>query len=1078
MAHYLTNNEKFHIFSKSPVLSSMAVSQAVNKSGHTVSTNDVWADDVPWFTEVADEAGAITRAADARYNDLILWGSDIYVRKGDKTNGASTGTTFAELWEKHTDLTEARAYALGSVTTQTPTNIVTKTVELKNASDKVVLKYHVGKQIDLLTTANNANVASTWAARMFIDGKVVDQFVSPTDKVFAGNPSTGYTTLVYTATAAGNNYGFVAEGEADEDFVNNAFAGIVQFNQSRNDTHKFAASVFEYVGDKLDTALSSIDEKIQDIVGTTMEGVVASVGTTTAATNAGISVNSDTKTSPKIDISTGTVGGQSDAYLVTGSTVKTYVDNATLKADVSDEGVVTEGDEAKLVTATSAQYIATKAASDEITAATLTSGDNAIETATGDTATKLVTAEQVKEYVDENAKVTLTADTATGKTGITISPNAQESTSFTIGINQTVIATKQSVDDLSTVVSGVAQTVSDIQTSLSTGSVATAIQAAQDAADAAQDTADEAKGIAETAVQTVKVNGTALTKTDTEVDITAIVGVDETATNGINVTKTTDNKVKVSVTPATYTKKNGETPGSWGQTMTNFATAQSVSDAIADAVSAIVFPTLSTSSTGVGLSASGHTVDVATADYTASTDTWTNKSYLVTGTTVEAFVNDVVSEVSSDLTALENKVNAYHEAGVSYKIHDSQTLPDLSVVENVENYKNVILLVPSTAGGGDWQDKTAAITGGYVEWLCVNKGTKDAPSWDWEQIGTTEADLHDYVNTISVGQATDFANQDSVYASISSNGYLTLGVASATSDKMGVSKMFTGELSSTSSETDATDTAVSVKSAQAMYSTLATQISSKADANNVVTSINGIEGAVNLCVHNAPDGRHNSQGDGFDTEAVDTTTHANLWGMGFVAHNQGIEDNIILIDSFVGLSTAYLSTANLPSDAVSVENNFVYNSEGSVITTIRPERMVSGFRANSATGLKSFVGDLSNLENASWGNSPDSRTFYDSSAFETFIGDLSSLTDGSGMFYNCAKLTTCITDLSSLSNGEIMFSGCKLDAESLECIADTLPTVTGSHSIDIGYGCSAADAQAAYDVITGKGWTCEMTYHA
>lgn len=258
MAHYLTNNEKFHIFSKSPVLSSMAVSQAVNKSGHTVSTNDVWADDVPWFTEVADEAGAITRAADARYNDLILWGSDIYVRKGDKTNGASTGTTFDELWEKHTDLTAARAYALGSVTTQTPTNIVTKTVELKNASDKVVVKYHVGKQIDLLTTANNANVASTWAARMFIDGKVVDQFVSPTDKVFAGNPSTGYTTLVYTATTAGNKYDFVAEGEADGDFVNNAFAGIVQFNQSRDDTHKFAASVFEYVGEKLDSTVSKL----------------------------------------------------------------------------------------------------------------------------------------------------------------------------------------------------------------------------------------------------------------------------------------------------------------------------------------------------------------------------------------------------------------------------------------------------------------------------------------------------------------------------------------------------------------------------------------------------------------------------------------------------------------------------------------------------------------------------------------------------------------------------------------------------------------------------------------------------
>ena len=262
MAHYLTNNEKFHIFSKSPVLSSMAVSQAVNKSGHTVSTNDIWADDIPWFTEVADEAGAIARAADARYNDLILWGSDIYIRKGSVGGGASTGTTFDDLWDWHKDLTEARAYALNTVITKTPTSIAPKTIEIKNASDKGVLKYHVGKQIDLLTTANNANVPSTWAARMFFEDdkgskKPVNQFVSPTDKVYAGFPSTGYTTLVYTATADGNKYGFVSEGEADGDFVNNAFAGIVQFNQSRNSGHYFAASIFEYVGDTLDEALEN-----------------------------------------------------------------------------------------------------------------------------------------------------------------------------------------------------------------------------------------------------------------------------------------------------------------------------------------------------------------------------------------------------------------------------------------------------------------------------------------------------------------------------------------------------------------------------------------------------------------------------------------------------------------------------------------------------------------------------------------------------------------------------------------------------------------------------------------------------
>jgi len=275
MTNYLTKNESFHIFSKSPVLSDMAVSQAVNKSGHTVSVSDIWSDDIPWFTEVADETDAIKRAENAKYNDLILWGSNIYKRKGDKTNGASSGTTFGSLWEEYTELKDARNFALSSVTNATPSNIVPKTIEIKNSSDRVVIKYHVGKPIDLLTVKNNAKVPSTWAARMFINDKVIDQFVSPTDKVFAGNPSTGYTTLVYTATTDSNKYTFVSEGETDIDFVNNAYAGIIQFNQSRNSNHKFAASIFEYVGRKLDiTDTIDITNTIDDDEDTTSKAVV------------------------------------------------------------------------------------------------------------------------------------------------------------------------------------------------------------------------------------------------------------------------------------------------------------------------------------------------------------------------------------------------------------------------------------------------------------------------------------------------------------------------------------------------------------------------------------------------------------------------------------------------------------------------------------------------------------------------------------------------------------------------------------------------------------------------------------
>lgn len=544
---FLNNNEKFHVFSKSPITPSMGLAQAVNKSGHTTTTSDVWSQDIPWFFSADDQATALTTGKDAKLNDLVLIGSNVFKRNA---TAYSDSAAFTDLWE--------------SLTLEDGT-------ELYNSDNKHVLTYHKGVSVTFLTTANNAKQASNYAGRVFkSDGSVIEQFVASTDKVSSGVPSTGYGVAVYKSGSP------LSEGEAESNFIANSYAGIIQFNTKVGPSTAYTADVFEYVGEKLDTTLGSIDGKIQDIVGTTMEGVVASVGTTTAATNVGISVDSSTKTSPKIDITTGTVGGNSDAKLVTGSTVKTYVDSATSKATVSAEGVVTAGDEDKLVTATGAQNIATKAASDAITAATLADGEKIATTA--DT-TKLVTVEDVTTYVSENAKVTLTQGT-----GITVTPNGEASTAFTVAVDNTV-ATKQSVDDLSDLVDGVSQTVSDIQTSLSTGSIATAIQDAQDAADAAQATANEAKGIAETAVQSVKVNGTE-TKSGTEVNITAIVGVDEIAANGINVTKTTDNKVKVNVTPAVYTNKT------WDGDTSYVATAATVAAAISDAVDAIVIPSV------------------------------------------------------------------------------------------------------------------------------------------------------------------------------------------------------------------------------------------------------------------------------------------------------------------------------------------------------------------------------------------------------------------------------------------------------------------------------------------------------
>ena len=90
------------------------------------------------------------------------------------------------------------------------------------------------------------------------------------------------------------------------------------------------------------------------------------------------------------------------------------------------------------------------------------------------------------------------------------------------------------------------------------------------------------------------------------------------------------------------------------------------------------------------------------------------------------------------------------------------------------------------------------------------------------------------------------------------------------------------------------------------------------------------------------------------------------------------------------------------------------------------------------------------------------------STLTSWVADLSNLTNGDNMFSGCTGLTTFVGDLSSLTSGDNMFNGCTLDAESLEILAENLPTVT-SGTIDF-----SASTNATADVIAtikAKGWT-------
>ena len=91
------------------------------------------------------------------------------------------------------------------------------------------------------------------------------------------------------------------------------------------------------------------------------------------------------------------------------------------------------------------------------------------------------------------------------------------------------------------------------------------------------------------------------------------------------------------------------------------------------------------------------------------------------------------------------------------------------------------------------------------------------------------------------------------------------------------------------------------------------------------------------------------------------------------------------------------------------------------------------------------------------------------------------------MFYQCFALTTFIGDLSSLSQGRCMFANayqpmsfCKLNSESVECILESIPDWTGDdkeHKLDIGVSTvitAESDVRQSIKDITGVEFTATV----
>lgn len=238
----ITTNLKSHIFSKQALYTDQPLKQSYIRAGHTVLSNDILADEIPWFN--ASSFSSFLDAWNAtknvlRKNDLIKIGDEIRRRNATVYGGEEVTDlnldTYLEKFEFKPD-EEGKYYLL-------------------NKDDKPVILYH--PQADTifsqLVANNNSGMSTNGVAyRLFNNSIPVERYLSVGDKTLNGYPSTGYAPDV---TIDGK---IATDGK---DFYFNAFNGTILLSKP-NGNNIVKASCYEYVGLYLDNIIKSLDDDI------------------------------------------------------------------------------------------------------------------------------------------------------------------------------------------------------------------------------------------------------------------------------------------------------------------------------------------------------------------------------------------------------------------------------------------------------------------------------------------------------------------------------------------------------------------------------------------------------------------------------------------------------------------------------------------------------------------------------------------------------------------------------------------------------------------------------------------------
>ena len=1132
-------NETFHVFSKSPASPSTTLGGARLKSGHTTTASDVWADEIPAFFNAATQAKFELFATKAVKDDLCLFNGNVY-----KHNG----TEFVSLGTEADVLVDGATFS-------------------KN--NKQVVKFHKGRTaINLTPDNNNGDGADNLAAKIYnaATGSTtfVPQFISSTDKMVDGIPSLAYDAAVF---AGGSQ---LAEGlTADNDYICNAYAGVIQFNSARSSG--VTVNAWEYIGEKLTATVSDIKTNIKSIetqlglgegettpVGDRLDTIEESLEVLTGADTVEGSIAKSIKDAVEaLDVAEATTNGitvsQTDGKISVTVAADTVVTKGSDKVVTSGavESVTSALDQRveslENTVAKSADTLSATATSDD-TNVTVTLGGTIAQPTLAVTTTGLATDAELESAVATlNAKSL--AGTSTGSTLVGVSTTGKVETGLqTITVDTTGLQTEldKAAHKATTISSTSTSTDSNVTVALSGTIGAPEVTVTTTGLATAQELSD--------AVDALEAKSLASTSTGSEfVKLTATGTVGEGQAIAVDTTAITTEFEKVAYMTdeitATATSSDANVTVTLGGTVAQ--------------------PTLAVSTTGLATDAE---LTALSDTVVSSTSTTTEGNVTVTlggkvgAPTVTVTQSDIAS--AAGLAALEAKVNKLHETGVSYKVVD--TLP----AAPTEADKGYVYLVKTGENG------ESALGGSYLEYIAIEGATEG--TFVWEKIGTTAADLTDYVTTI--------ATANGVSGTVVNN-VATISVQDGTTAQKGLVQLtdtVVGTDSTLAVTGKAVNTAITTAVTTAVDSLDATVTSTGVDGITLVQTDGKVESVTVVPVTDIKRGTTiatadqtkvvtakvaqdalNAAIDALDVAA--TTKHgitysqtdgviaievatADLVADGAIVESvaTGDEDKFVTAaqaleavklakpDNFVASVTGYNGAAQvtttqgaavkvLDSRGETVTANDLWatgvsmTAEGTIvvdhkhiegkgsadlntITAVHDDKtyvgdafyshiqvemikdgtsifegcsnlatfegdlsgLVNGTSMFAGTKLASYKGDLKSLETGT-------SMFAGCTALKSFVADLSALTTGTNMF-NGAALESFAGDLSGLTEGTGMFAGCKLDIESVEIIADTLPVVT-SGAITIGVAASLVGTEelaALVADIEAKGWTCTI----